>query len=158
MVPACLRHDNLRCGAEVLQRLRPCRDSAPRKSCCAGLGDCPALAASSVERRHRCETGGGSYLMVAECPEAQGHRLAQPRQRALFRTSASHAFPRLPTQWRSQNTFTGVARVRPSLTQGWRARLSLLRLQIALDQAAVLGYNSFILDRQFSPTMKKKGF
>lgn len=31
---------------------------------------------------------------VGGCPEAQGHRRVHPRQRSVFRTSASHAFTR----------------------------------------------------------------
>lgn len=67
-----------------------------------------------------CETGGSSYLTVGECPQTQGsHAGASTAALSLRDVRVSRL------QWRSQNIFTGVARMRPLLTQGWPTNRSL---------------------------------
>lgn len=120
----------------------------------AGLDACPVFAACSFDRR--CETGGSSYLMVGECPEAQGHRLAHPRQRSLFRTSAPQAFTRsggartFSRGWPEWDHCSRRGATHTCLCSGW----TFLWLR-----SSFLVINSFILDRQWlqcSQTMKAR--
>lgn len=91
----------LRCSAEVLQRLRPCRDSVPqekktKKNCRTGLVRpvLPSLHGVLIGK-HRCaKEAAAPTWSVGGCPEARGHRRVHPWQRSVFRTSASHAFTR----------------------------------------------------------------
>lgn len=89
-------------------------------TCCTVPGARPVPRMSLPGGTFWWRTGGSSYLTGGECPQARGHTLAHPQQRSVSGTCASHAL-----QWRSQNIFTGVARMRPLLRKGWPTNRSL---------------------------------
>lgn len=159
MTDSELENSALRCSAEVLQRLRPCRDSVPqgKKTAAPDWAPCPAFAACSFDGKRRCARGSSSYLVGRRMSGGSGSQTGAPSAALCLQDLR---ISRLHTQWRSQNIFTGGGggRVRPLPTQGWHANLPLLRLQCAVDQDVVVMFlviNSFILDRlQCSHTTK----
>lgn len=107
-------------SAAALQRPRPCTAAALRENCCTAPGTCLVLAVfirhSGVKRAAALTWWRENVLRLRVTGSAH-----PPAALRLQDVRVSHAFSGGARTF----FFTGVARLRPLLTQGWRTNLSL---------------------------------
>lgn len=137
----------LRRSAEVLQRLRPCRDSVPQekekkknKNCRTGLGALSCLWLHAVWIGNADVQEAAALTWWSENgPEAQGSRTGVPSAAPSLQDLR---ISRLHTQWRSQNIFTGGGGAQSETI----AHAGVARKPTKLSFLVI---NSSILDRQW---------